>query len=66
MLIRSQKKSWVRVIILSLFNHYFLFCTIVQSMCESIYSENIDRDESKIKWFIGTLASRVSQAKKQN
>lgn len=35
-------------------------------MCESIYSENIDRDESKIKWFIGTLASQVSQAKKQN
>lgn len=21
-------------------------------MCVSIYSENIDRDESKIKWFI--------------
>lgn len=35
-------------------------------MCESIYSENIDRDESKIKWFTGTLASQVSQAKKQN
>ena len=33
-------------------------------MCVSIYSENIDRDESKIKWFIETLA-RLVKPKKQ-
>lgn len=34
-------------------------------MCVSIYSENINRDESKIKWFIETLA-RLVEPKKQN
>ena len=34
-------------------------------MCVSIYSENINRDEYKIKWFIETLA-RLVKPKKQN
>ena len=34
-------------------------------MCVSIYLENINRDESKIKWFIETLA-RLVKPKKQN
>ena len=33
-------------------------------MCVSIYSENIDRDESKIKWFIETLARLVKPKNK--
>jgi len=35
-------------------------------MCVSIYSENIDRDESKIKWFIETLARLVKPKKQKN